>query len=89
MPENPALLANFPNPFDNSTIIKFPMPTPGNVSISSYDLSGRKVDYARLDALAAETHEFIWDSAGLPSGVYYYRADFGNLSLVRKLALIK
>src|SRR5690606_22882909 len=37
------LESNFPNPFDQSTVIRYSLPEDGNVSLIIYDMSGKQV----------------------------------------------
>jgi hypothetical protein len=39
--------------------------------------------------LAAGTHQVVWDAAGQPSGVYYYRLEAGQFSETRKLLIVR
>ncbi len=87
------LMQNFPNPFNPSTTIKYSIPSPLNVTLTVYDVLGRKVatlvngkqppgQYSiHFDALSA--------TGGLPSGIYFYKLKAGNLRKVRKMLLIK
>jgi hypothetical protein len=74
------LMQNFPNPFNPSTVITYQLPITSNVKLEVFDLLGRKVvtlvderqppgSYRALFNTAA----FSGGSAGLSSGVYFYR----------------
>lgn len=70
---DPALLpygvANFPNPFNNSTILLFDNPEAGFVDIHIYDQEGRIVrDFSNAYPSGRNSIEF--DGSALPSGIY-------------------
>lgn len=89
-----SLRANYPNPFNPATTIRFTTPRDGRASLKVYDLSGRLVRTLVDGALPAATHEVVWrgqDDAGrrVASGSYYYRLTAGGETLVRKMTLLK
>ena len=89
-----ALYQNFPNPFNPSTTIKYDLPLEGNVTVSVYDIQGRLVRSLGNGPQQAGTYAIVWngrrdDEATAASGAYFYRVEFNNTVLVRKLLLIK
>ncbi|HRX51543.1 MAG TPA: C25 family cysteine peptidase [Candidatus Krumholzibacteria bacterium] len=89
-----ALGANYPNPFNPATTIRFTTPREGPVSLKVFDLSGRLVRTLVDESLSAAVHEVTWrgqDDAGrrVASGSYYYRLSAGGETLVRKMTLLK
>jgi hypothetical protein len=88
-PSNFALLGNYPNPFNNSTIIKFRLADPGHVSLEIYNILGQRVETLTSGVMSAGEHELVWTGRDVPSGVYFYRLTAGEKSAVRKMALIK
>lgn len=84
------LKQNFPNPFNPTTNIEFSIPQVSNVSITVFDILGRKVatilDNKRLNA-GSNTVSF--DASGLASGMYLYRLEAGAFVQTRKMTLIK
>jgi hypothetical protein len=74
-PEGFKLLANYPNPFNPSTSIKYDMAESGFVTLSVYDAAGRLIKTLVSEKQQAGPHTAIWNglsSRGLPapSGVY-------------------
>jgi len=85
---------NFPNPFNPETVISFSLDKPGDVTLSVYDILGRKVTTLYQGYLATGQHQFRWNGAdgngqGVASGVYFYRLSSDQISLTRKMALMK
>ena len=73
--ENPfptdfALLQNFPNPFNSVTTLSIAVPEPSTVEVSVYDVSGKMITTLLNDTVSVGTHQLMWDSTGLSSGVY-------------------
>lgn len=88
-------VGSFPNPFNPSTQIRFVLPQAAPVTLRIFDIAGRRVA-TLLDGVRKEAGEqsLLWDGrdeAGqaLPSGVYLYRLEAGELRATRKLTLLK
>jgi len=83
------LAQNFPNPFNPSTIIQYSLPSAGKVSLTVYDMLGRKISVL-VDAIkTAGKYEQHFDASNLPSGMYLYRLDVNGFSQTRNMTLIK
>jgi len=72
------LAQNFPNPFPAATRIAFSLPKEQHVTLSVFDVSGRRVATLVDRALPAGAHEASWDGrerAGkaVSAGVYFYK----------------
>jgi len=80
---------NYPNPFNPQTEIGFTLSATGQTTMRVYDLLGREVRTLVNEHLDAGTYEVTFDAADLPSGVYYYRLEQGQLGKTRKLLLAK
>jgi len=91
-PRRVALYANVPNPFNPSTRIAFELPASGRAVLDVFDVKGRRVQRALDAELAAGPHTVVWngrDERGraLPSGVYFYRLQALDTTLVRKMVM--
>lgn len=75
-----SLEQNFPNPFNPSTTIVFRLPSQSYVSLKVFDAMGREVSDVYTGELPAGEHRRLWDAAGLPSGMYFYRLLARNAS---------
>lgn len=86
--------ANFPNPFNPKTTIRFDLPRTTAVSLRVFDLSGRLVRTLVDETLQAASHSVDWngqDDTGrnVASGVYYYRLAAGQDVTTHKMMLVK
>jgi len=84
-----ALVGNYPNPFNNSTIIKFRLGEPTSVRLEVFSLLGQKIATLVDGRMESGEHETVWNADMVSSGVYFYRLTAGNKSQVRKMTLIK
>ncbi len=60
----------FPNPFTESTRIRFNIADKSNINIDVYDKTGRKISSIFNGEKEAGNQEFIWKPEGIKSGVY-------------------
>ncbi|RMG33624.1 MAG: T9SS C-terminal target domain-containing protein, partial [Methanobacteriota archaeon] len=72
------LMPNFPNPFNPETNITFQVASEGKVTLTIYDVLGRKVRTLLNKSLIPGKYSVIWDGTNeenqpVPSGIYFYR----------------
>lgn len=85
-----ALAQNAPNPVRTSTLVRFGLAVPAQVTLSIFDLAGRCIATPMLDeAQSAGAHAVELRATGWPSGVYYYRLDAAGSSVIRKMVVVK
>lgn len=89
LPVKVALEQNFPNPFNPTTVIRYELPVPGEVTLQVYDMIGRNVAVLADGRKDAGIHNVTWDASGLSSGVYIYRLETEGRVLTRKMTLVK
>jgi CubicO group peptidase (beta-lactamase class C family) len=80
---------NHPNPFRNSTNIAFMLPSRQHVILKAYNIIGQEVAVLLDDELESGEHDIIWNTAGLPSGVYYYRLAAASESCIKRCILLR
>ncbi len=90
----PTLLANQPNPFNPSTLLRFELPSPSSVKLRILDSHGRVVDVVDPGPLSAGRHSLPWmarDRRGAPlsSGVYRVQLEANGQRSVRSITLVK
>ncbi|MBD3400533.1 MAG: T9SS type A sorting domain-containing protein, partial [Candidatus Coatesbacteria bacterium] len=81
------LEAPWPNPANSNVSIAFTLPQAQRVSLSVYDLAGRRVATLSEGELAAGRHEVSWDCAGESSGVYLLRLETQGEALSRRVVI--
>ena len=88
-PASFALDANYPNPFNPSTTIRFTLPEQADVHLAVYDMLGRRVATLQDGPLNVGTHNIVFDATNLPSGVYLYRLVTPAGSFSQHMTLLK
>lgn len=85
------IYANYPNPFNPVTKIKFDVVNEqkGNVRLTIYDLSGKEIGRLIDDNLESGTYEVEWDGSAFASGTYFCKMESGNYTDTISLVLIK
>jgi hypothetical protein len=80
---------NFPNPLDDETVISWKSVTGGHTILQVYDITGRKVKTLVDNYKHPGSYELNFYSETLPSGVYYYQLQIGNLRTSKKMLIMK
>ena len=99
IPEEPALLVNYPNPFNPETWIPYQLAEPADVALTIYDIHGRVVrdlnlGHQRAGIYQSKSRAAYWDgrnAQGEPvaSGVYFYTLKAGDFTATRKMLIRK
>ncbi len=89
IPETTALNANYPNPFNPSTAIRFSLAEHASVTLTVYDMLGREVQRLVDGNLGAGYHEVFFDAANLSSGSYLYKLETPAGTFTRTMMLLK
>jgi len=85
-----ALGRNYPNPFNPSSNITYSIPAESRVTLSVFNTLGEKLATLVNGLQSAGTRTVVFDAAGLPGGVYFYRLTVGNsTSETRKMVVLK
>ncbi|MFZ0391668.1 MAG: T9SS type A sorting domain-containing protein [Calditrichia bacterium] len=82
-------LANYPNPFNASTQIRFTLPAAGPVSLKVYNILGGEVIELLHQWMPSGRQEFYFDGSRLPGGIYFIRLQSGSYSRIQKMTLLK
>lgn len=89
IPDSFELLQNYPNPFNPVTVIKYYVAEFSHVQIKVFDLLGREVDSLIDEEKLPGDYQVVFNSAELPSGIYFYRMISQNFSSMKKMILIR
>ena len=71
LPAEALILENHPNPFTESTTIRYALPEAGAVDLAVYDVLGRRVATLAHGHTAAGHHTIHFDGSGLVAGHYF------------------
>jgi hypothetical protein len=88
------LNANFPNPFNARTEIRFVLSEDGPVDLSFFNLAGQKVATLIEEVGVVGVYTVVWDGNDdegreLASGIYLYRLTTSTGKMTRKLLLLR
>ena len=83
------LYQNYPNPFNSNTVIKFFIPSEGQVRIELYNVIGELIKTIADGFFNSGIHTVNLSSGDLPSGIYLYKMEIGTQSFTKKLIIMK
>ncbi|MEX2191318.1 MAG: T9SS type A sorting domain-containing protein, partial [Bacteroidota bacterium] len=89
-PNELILGSNYPNPFNPTTNIEFTLPEPGRAVLQVFNMIGQHV--ATLfdgPADGGRIYQVAFSASSLPTGLYFYRLEYGNQSVVKRMMLVK
>jgi len=94
LPTTYNLSQNYPNPFNPYTAIQFYLPQSGHVTLSVYNIMGQKVAVLLDGYMDKGYGEVTWDGADqsgrlAASGIYFYRLEGGEVSITKRMMLLK
>ena len=98
-PDETRLLANYPNPFNPETWIPYHLANDTDVQISIYDINGvlvRQLDLGHQQAgyYTGQSRAAYWDGRNgfgehVATGIYFYQLQADDMSLLRKMVILK
>jgi hypothetical protein len=88
------LLKNYPNPFNDQTLISFSLSADSPVKLEIFDILGRRILVIVDDFFKAGEHSLLWDGKSgsgvdMASGLYYYRLQTNTLDLTKKMLKLR
>ena len=99
IPEETALLANYPNPFNPETWIPYQLAESSEVTLMIYDMNGQLVRHLALGHQAAgiyrsRSRAAYWDGRNqigesVVSGLYFYTLTAGEFTATRRMLILK
>ena len=89
-----SLAQNHPNPFNPTTTIGYSIAKDNAVTLTIYDVAGRKVRTLVNAQQKADVYKVVWDGSNesgthVASGVYFYKLVAGNFVKTKKMVLLK
>lgn len=90
---NALILDNSPNPFSSQTEIKFSLKQSANVKIEIFNILMQKINTISDGYFNAGEHSVEWNGKdengnSLSNGVYFYKMDTENSSIIKKMILL-
>ena len=99
IPEETALLANYPNPFNPETWIPYQLAESAEVTLTIYDINGQLVRRLAVGHQAAGMYQsrsraVYWDGRNqlgesVASGLYFYTLTAGEFTATRRMLILK
>jgi len=88
VPKTVQLQGNSPNPVRHSTRIEYALPEKQQVTLTIYDVLGRRVEVLVSERKSAGVHSVQWTGDHVASGVYFYRLRAGEATKTRKMVVV-
>lgn len=82
-------MANYPNPFNPTTTIRYNMPKAGHVVLKVYDVLGREVAELANGFKEKGKHIVTFNASSLASGFYVYTIKVNDFFVSKKMLLTK
>jgi len=94
IPKSFVLSQNYPNPFNPNTTIEYSLPSRCEVSITVYNLLGKRVKTLLETSQPAGRYKTEWDGTDnnnqpVASGLYFYQIKAGDFIESKKMLLLK
>ncbi|MFZ4620748.1 MAG: glucoamylase family protein [Bacteroidota bacterium] len=91
LPEHFVLSQNYPNPFNPSTMITYELPHESLIRMTVHDVLGREVETLVNGTQSAGVHQisFTPGTRALSSGVYFYTLTTEQISITKRMILVK
>ena len=94
LPNEFAMHAAYPNPFNPMTQIRYDIPAEGYLEISIFDLRGQKIETLVNEFIQPGEYTVSWDASHVASGVYFVHFTASGegktlISQIQKLMLVK
>ena len=99
IPEETALLANYPNPFNPETWMPYQLAIPAEVTLTIYDINGQlirrlAVGYQAAGMYRSRNRAAYWDGRNqlgesVASGLYFYTLTADEFTATRRMLILK
>lgn len=82
---NAILFQNMPNPFTASTIVSYNLSENAPVTLSVFDINGKKIETLVQKSMMAGSYTVEWKPGRIPAGMYYLVLQTGEYFQVKKV----
>ncbi len=89
LPTEYSLSQNYPNPFNPATTIRYAVPRRSVVTLSVFDMLGRKVADLVNEERPPGVYSVVFEGGGLSSGVYVYTLRADNFTDQKMFTFVK
>ena len=89
IPANFELRQNYPNPFNPLTTINYAIARAGNAKLILYDVTGKIVSVLFEQYHQPGYYKFNFAAMNLSSGIYFYSLMTNDISLTKKMVILK
>jgi hypothetical protein len=89
LPQSISLQQNYPNPFNPSTIIALQLKEKAFVTLEVFNSIGERVAVLLNKQMPAGLSNISFDGSKLSTGVYLYRLQADNVTIAKKMLLLK
>ncbi len=89
LPSQLLLEQNWPNPFNQSTTIRFHLNSPGQTQLIIHNILGQEIARQSLGLLSPGIHKLIFDAQAFPSGNYFYTLKSNRIEQTRRMIILK
>ncbi|MBD3166240.1 S8 family serine peptidase [bacterium] len=89
LPDEFAIRAAYPNPFNPSTTLDIALPQQSHVTLRVFDVLGREVAALADNTYGAGVHSFQWNAHGRAAGMYFAVMQTRGQTHTAKLLLVK
>jgi poly(beta-D-mannuronate) lyase len=88
-PEEFSLYQNYPNPFNPETQIEYSLPSDSFIDLKVYTPLGEELKTLYKGFKESGNHKIKFSAGNIPAGVYLYKLESSNKTLIRKMVLVK
>jgi hypothetical protein len=89
VPHFTVLGKNYPNPFNDITVIPVSLSKNCSASLRIYNLAGQLMETLVDGQMPGGHHNISWDASLYASGIYFYKLQAGDYVTARKMNLVK
>ncbi|MFL2983730.1 MAG: FlgD immunoglobulin-like domain containing protein, partial [Candidatus Neomarinimicrobiota bacterium] len=94
LPDHFLVYANYPNPFNPKTTIRYDLPNQRDIQIKIIDVMGRTIKSLKINDMTPGRKSYVWDGTNdfgnvISTGIYFFQIIAGNDSKIMKMLFLK